>query len=284
MLDVNLRRERLSNLEKCAIERYTDEIDYSSEIDLCDVIVEHLVAGDFNEDFISEYLNDKNRESIMNLVNEYSGLCFYEQDHENWTDSISSANIDDYRMMLSAILENYNFLIKAATVGGKDMLNELTNYVNCVGYNESSVVDYLRVGFNRDDEVIIHILNEMINDEKYKEFSNEQKAYLLGHPAGVLYEYNGDDVKYYSPEEIVGNIDSYMQGIEYYGDDEFMSNAVSLTNMLNGIPDFEDAVSKINYDHLMSSENISIGNKELLEMMTENNNYISEEKHKNKLN
>lgn len=284
MLSVDLRSERLLNLEKLAIERYTDEIDYSSEIDLYDVIIKHLISGDFNEEYISEYLNKNNRELIMNLVNQYSGLCFYDQDCENWIDSIELPDIGDYRAILSVILENYDFLIRIAANGGKDVLDELSSYVNFAGYNESSIIEYLRVSFNRNDDVIVRILFDMVNNDKYDVFTSEQKACLLAHPLGVLYKYNGTKFDYLEPEDIATNIGNYMHQIEYFGEDEYMDRVVDLTNMLNGILDFDNVVRIMNYEYKKNNKYVDSFDNELVDMFNENDNNIEIEEHKNKMN
>lgn len=284
MINANLRRERLLNLEKVAIERYTDEIDFASDIDMCDVIVRHLVSGDFDNDFISEYLTNDNRENIMNLVNQYSGLCFYDQDYENWADSTSLQDIGDYRAILSVILDNYDFLIRMASNGGRDVLNELTNYVDCAGYNESSVVDYLRVGFNRNDDIIEHILVDMVNNENFSAFSNEQRACMLDHPLGVLFKNDRDEIEYCKPEVIANTIGNYMNPIEFYGNDEYMSNLVDLTNRLKGIPDFEHVIYMMSYEYKNSHNYLNSSEIALAKMLDEETYDLGSEEHKYKLN
>lgn len=272
--------KRLLNLEKIAIERYNDEIEHSSEMDICDVIIKHLVSGDFNEDFISEYLPSENKKSIMELVNQYSGLCFYDQNCEYWLDSISERNIGDYRTVLFMILENYDFLIRLATSGGKKVLDELSNYVDCAGYCDSSVIDYLRCGFNKNDDVALHILLDMVSNDKYSIFSEEQRACLLAFPLGVLYKYNGEDIEYVSPEVVAKNINEYMQKIEYFGDDQNMNTLVGLANTLRKIPDFQHVVSTISSKY----QDIHTVNEELMNMFKNDNTYIVNKEHKNKIN
>ena len=217
---------RLLNLQAAVIKKFNDSIKYGEDEDrgiiLSNAIFEHLVTGELNEDYQTEALNGlkaEEKNNLLNLVNQYKDIMFYEGDASCWTES-SEKHIEDYTMIATDVLDNYDFVIELAKVGGVNALNLLRDMKDCDGYSEHSVVERLRNTFG-NDELLQKVLLEMSKDNNlYNIFTTEEKAELLDYPLGTLY--------FYKDEKTAVISNPIQLAIELYNRD--ISNRIELTD------------------------------------------------------
>ncbi len=217
---------RLLNLQAAVIKKFNDSIKYGEDEDrgiiLSDAIFEHLVTGELNEDYQTEALNGlkaEEKNNLLNLVNQYKDILFYEGDASCWTES-SEKYIEDYTMIATDVLDNYDFVIELAKVGGVNALNLLRDMKDCDGYSDYSVVERLRNTFG-NDELLQKVLLEMSKDNNlYNIFTTEEKAELLDYPLGTLYFYKDENTA------VISN--PIQLAIELYNRD--ISNRIELTD------------------------------------------------------
>ena len=217
---------RLLNLQAAVIKKFNDSIKYDEDKDrgiiLSDAIFEHLVTGELNEDYQTEALNGlkaEEKNNLLNLVNQYKDIMFYEGDASCWRKS-SEKHIEDYTMIATDVLDNYDFVIELAKVGGVNALNLLRDMKDCDGYSEYSVVERLRNTFG-NDELLQKVLLEMSKDNNlYNIFTTEEKAELLDYPLGTLY--------FYKDEKTAVISNPIQLAIELYNRD--ISNRIELTD------------------------------------------------------
>ena len=208
---------RLLNLQAAVIKKFNDSIKYGE-----DAIFEHLVTWELNEDYQTEALNGlkaEEKNNLLNLVNQYKDIMFYEGDASCWRKS-SEKHIEDYTMIATDVLDNYDFVIELAKVGGVNALNLLRDMKDCDGYSEYSVVERLRNTFG-NDELLQKVLLEMSKDNNlYNIFTTEEKAELLDYPLGTLY--------FYKDEKTAVISNPIQLAIELYNRD--ISNRIELTD------------------------------------------------------
>ena len=217
---------RLLNLQDAVVKKFNDSIQYGEDEDrgiiLSDAIFDHLVTGELNEDYQTEALNGlktEEKNNLLNLVNQYKDILFYEGDASCWTES-SERYAVDYTMIATEVLDNYDFVIELAKVGGVNALNLLRDMKDCDGYSDYSVVERLRNTFG-NDELLQKILLEMSKDNNlYNIFTTEEKAELLDYPLGTLYFYKDEKTA------IISN--PIQLAIELYNRD--ISNHMELTD------------------------------------------------------
>ena len=303
--------EKLENLKVATLDKYLEEIDLDSEIDLYDVMINHFINGDLFDYYLSDNLNDMSeneKKKLFKLVNEYIGLCFYNQDFNNWLDSVEMYRINDYDLISMNILENYDFLLRIAKNGGREVLDFLVKFVNESGYSDSSVIEYLRNTFNNDD-ILEWILLEMASKNSlYNIFDYSQKAKLLSYPEGVLYsslesEENSVDMKdvitFKSPLKLSLEILklSNVPEINYDNESDISNVAINISSLLPVNDDFSDIVRMISLNYnkerrkLFRKNDVSIVVDDNREIMWRDNSIIFESfindrevKHKNYLN
>ena len=141
---------RLEGLKQATILNYSDTLDFSSDMDSYDTLLEHTLSGEFDSVFLSDYLDDvgeEQREEIMKLAHEYQNLCFYAGNPDFWVDSIEGVYLSDMGLVVMKILDNFDFLVGLAKVGGKPALKELAAHQGSEFSVNGSVVDYLRNNF-----------------------------------------------------------------------------------------------------------------------------------------
>ena len=152
-------------------------------------------------------------------MNQYKDIMFYEGDASCWRKS-SEKHIEDYTMIATDVLDNYDFVIELAKVGGVNALNLLRDMKDCDGYSEYSVVERLRNTFG-NDELLQKVLLEMSKDNNlYNIFTTEEKAELLDYPLGTLY--------FYKDEKTAVISNPIQLAIELYNRD--ISNRIELTD------------------------------------------------------
>ncbi len=201
--EVKKNNERLEALRKLTLEKYLDEIeDLNNEMLLYDVMFHHLANGDFASDYEFPILKESNKEEkkeVMELMSKYGNLCFYNESADNWSDSVETIRNADYELISAKILDNYEFLMYVAKYGDEIALEELAKLKDLDGYDESSVVEFLRNTFCNDEVLFKLILNMSSKNSLFKVFTDEQKGTLLKYPEGVLYFYDTNAIKIVSP-------------------------------------------------------------------------------------
>ncbi len=200
---VKKNSERLETLRKLTLEKYLDEIeDLNNEMLLYDIMFHHLVVGDFSSDYEFPILSGSSKEEkkeILELMKKYGGLCFYNESADNWIDSIEALRTVDYELISARILDNYEFLMFVAKFGDEIALEELAKLKTIEGYNDSSVIEFLRNTFCNDEVLFKILLNMSSKNSLFKVFTDEQKGTLLKYPEGVLYFYDNNSIKMVSP-------------------------------------------------------------------------------------
>lgn len=166
----------MGKLEDVCIERYLDEVNFklddddSNDLYLCDVIVEHLVNGDFNDVYESEILeefDEKEREKILDVVSKNSDICFTNNSYEYWLDSIKFLEVNDYKYALKVILDNYEFLLNVCVRCGADKVKLLSSIKDEKFHIDRSIVNSIRDGFENDEE-IFSLLNSSLSENVIK--------------------------------------------------------------------------------------------------------------------
>ena len=201
---------RLSNLKNEIVIQYSDEIDYTGdrEFIITDALFDHLTTGDLNGFYESPLLEeiDINEENkILNVVNKYANILFYDKQASSWFDSIDMALID-YDTIAIKLLSYYDFLIELYLKGGEKALKELSKYSDYDGFDETSVVDSLISTFVNRETLEKIIIDMSVENGPYKEFDIDKKACLLKYPDGTLYYTDNDTVTYINPIELMNKI------------------------------------------------------------------------------
>ena len=248
--DVTESRKRIEDLKQSTILRYSENINYNNEVELYHALISHLVKGDFDDVFYSSYLEnvDKDeRKDVMNLVKEYSNLCFHDGNYEYWTDSIMTLPLLDLDYICTKILDNYNFLVLIALRGGRDALELIKSFSSNPDYNSSSVIDYLRSSFI-DDSILEKILVDMSSkDSLFNIFNNYEKSMLCSVPTGVLYFFDNDSIDFSSPILLAKEIYRRETGED---SDDFKE----IINHFREDYDFENVLIDIQSDALSDSD------------------------------
>ena len=258
---VKKNSKRLETLKKLTLEKYLDEIDdLNSEILLYDVMFHHLVKGDFADDYEFSALGGVKKEEkkeVMNLVKKYDDLCFYNGSVDFWSDSTETANISDYDFISYNLLDNYEFLMNLAKDGGEDVLDDLEKLKSVEGFNDSSVIEYLRNTFNNDEILFKTVLNMSSKQSLFKVFTDEQKALLLKYPEGVLYFYDKDAIRLVSPLFLAVEACNRMgQEVSIQDREDIERAALDVTQKLRDadIVEFGEVISDMSDDYIDNIE------------------------------
>lgn len=234
--------KKIDDLIQYVIVNYSQDIDFNNEIELYDRLIYLLANGVLNKELNSDYLDglDFDQEmKIYSLISKYSSLCFKDKYFDNWKRSCQAVIQTDYRYICIKIIDNYDFLIGLAVLGGEKVLRLIDNFSIYDVYRNSSLIELLRNQFESDD-VLKKILIDMSNDNsKFNIFSLEQKALLCYYGSKILYSKCGDSVTFKSPSSIALGIYRYV----YKTDDK--PSFDDLRYGLQNINDFEDVL--INY-------------------------------------
>ena len=160
----------IGKLEDACIERYLDVINFklddntSNDLYLCDVVVEHLAKGDLNDVYESDLIDGfsvEDKKYILDAVAKNSDICFSNNSHEYWLDTMKSMGIDDYKFALKKILDNYEFLVKICVRCGEGKLKLLSSLKDSKLNMSQSIVESIRDNYESDDE-IISLLNSTL--------------------------------------------------------------------------------------------------------------------------
>ena len=255
---------RLEALKRLTLEKYLDEIeDLNSDILLYDVMFHHLVEGDFFEDYEFSSLEGTSKDEkkeIIEKVKKYSDLCFYDGQVDYWSDSIETVKNMDYEFISSELLDNYEFLIGLCKDSDEEVLEKLEKLKEEDGFNESSVIEYLRNNFKNDEVLAKTILNMSSRNSLFKVFSDKEKAILLKYPEGVLYFYDNDSIKMTSALYLALEICNRMGEDVSIRDREDVERAIlDVTEKLRDadVVDFEEVVTDMSDDYLDNLDTFS---------------------------
>ena len=174
--------ELLEKLEQKTILYYLSDINLSkSKKELYDSMFNHLLNGDFDDSFLSkslEDLDDDSRKAILTLGKNYSFLIFYEGSSSLWLDSIEGVTLQDMDLVCLRLLDNYDFLLKIARVGGEIVLKQLSAFQKSIISKEGSVVEYLRNTFYNDDALIKFLIGISKKEGIYASLNDLEKIKL----------------------------------------------------------------------------------------------------------
>ena len=236
--------DRLEKLKQATILNYGEGIDFNNEIELYENMLIHVFNGDFNESFLTDYIDEvDDKESVIKLANKYMSLCFYQGSFEYWLDSIEGVSLSDLDIISLKLLDNYDFLLRIANSGGEDALKELLKFQRNDAFEGESVIDHLRNVFDNDN-VLEHVIIEMTRkDGAYSSFTDYQKIALCSSPSGIIFDVEGNKVYHtISIIDTLSLLKHYVLGDETdeYSDEDF-------TKILKGMSkdEFEDILYMI---------------------------------------
>ena len=177
---------RYFNLYDSGIKKYCDVIDFDLSDSIPSIIINKLLTGDLDDEFMSKELEGiDDKKSIHNLARKYSSLCFFQGNGKYWRDSIDGVTCQDYDTIMIKLLDNYNFLLKVG-INNPAIYSFLTDIQDKRIIRDSSVIDYLRNKYNNDN-ILLMVLNKMIDDNSvFKDYSFEQRAILCMNPTVIL--------------------------------------------------------------------------------------------------
>ena len=188
----DIRIERLEKLKQATIINFTENINYNNKLELYDTLIENVFNGNFNDIFLSNYVDSSDKE-VFDLASKYKSLCFYEGDSSYWLDSVEGVYLSDLDLVTAKILDNYDFLLKLSKEGKEESLKELLKFQKTDIFSGRTIIDYLRNVFINDDVLVNTIKSMSGKNDDYKDFTLEQKALLCLNPEGVLYKTNEDN-------------------------------------------------------------------------------------------
>ncbi len=195
---------------------------------VCNSMINHLAQGDLDDVFFSPILYDMNkakRQEIFSLAHEYQGVCFHHGDFQQWFSSVGEHAKIVEEVAAYEIFQNFEFLLQIAKTGGREVLEQLSNFQNLNGYRESSVIESLRTSFNND--VLLVGCLKRVFDSEYSGFTDEQKADLLLHPYGTLCYYDDSRIRLTDPLVLGWEIYNRLNG-QILPVDEQLSTKLSL--------------------------------------------------------
>lgn len=235
----DIRIKRLEKLKDAMILNNLSEVNLDNLYELYDSMLYKVFSLEFNDIFLSDYLNDNNRDELLGLVSKYNSLCFYLGEFDNWIDSIEGVSLSDLDLVCMKLLDNYDYLIRLALNGGEDVLKFLSKFSGTPMFKRGAIIAILRSSFYNDD-VLENILIEMSkNNGKYKDFNDKQKIVLCNYPLGVLYKVNNDNVEIVSSDELKKLV---IKGFIGSSDENYDINTIDMSS-------FEQIISSIYTDY-----------------------------------
>lgn len=238
------------------IRNFGYDTDSSYPFAVCDSMVSHLVDGDLDEVLPSESLrslSDFERKEVLSLAHQYQGLCFYDGDASNWLDSIESSSQISDEVSTFRVFQNFDFLIQLAKDGGKPLLEQLSKFQECDGFDETSVIEYLRRTFGNDSLLENTLLLMSDNDSMYSIFTAQQKADLLTYPEGTVYFYGEDGPRFTHPlllsMEIYNRMNREPLHVSSQSVDEVNKIALELKEYFQEDLEFSDVVCEMSDDY-----------------------------------
>ncbi len=232
----DIRIKRVEELKNAMLMNNLSEANLDNLFELYDSMLYKTFSGEFNDIFLSNYLDDSNREELLGLVSKYNSSCFYLGEFENWVDSIEGVSLSDLDLVSTKLLDNYDYLIRLAKNGGVDTLKFLSKFSGTPMFKRGAIIALLRNSFYNDD-ILEEILIEMgKQDGNYKDFNDKQKIILCNYPEGVLYKVNDDKEVVITPVKELK--EAIVKGLIGSKDDDY---DISTTDSSS----FEQAISSI---------------------------------------
>ncbi len=252
--------KRLEKLEQATIIHFLEELSLSQRsgfeysVELCEVLLRHLLNGDFDEEFLSDTLigvNDSERKEIYQLARKYGSLCFFQGNIDFWLDSIEGVSLEDSDLICTKILDHFDFLLGLTRDGGEDTLKLLTSFQMTSMADESSIIDFLRNNFGNDEALKSCLIALSRKDGEYIGLTSEEKAILFRYPGGVLCEFSDDGYKRIPAKVLEERLNQ-----KYFGVDSMERTSLENLGSLysNDLDSFENAIVDIHYDHYYGTE------------------------------
>lgn len=241
--------ERLNKLKQATILNFTDKIDYNNRLDLYETLLKNVFDGNFDDVFLTDNVDEDNRDKLFDLARKYKFLCFFQGNPSYWFDSVEGVYLSDVELVTLKILDNYDFLIKLGKNCGEEALKQLVRFQKTDSFEDKVIIDYLRSGFINDDILADTIKSMSDKNGDYKDFSDEQKAYLCLYPEGVIYTVKEDEsIEKIPASKIISGVKISLLGEDK--EEYHLGDALKHLSM----EDFEDIITKIYFDNKKESD------------------------------
>lgn len=239
---------------------FSDSLSFS----VCDEMISHLVAGELDEFLFGTHENYK---EVAAIAHKYQDLCFYDGDSDNWADSVEGPFRMSDELMTMRIFDNFSFLMSISNILGEDTLKELRKLKDMEGYQDSSVIDYLRSTFGNDNLLINSLMTMYGKDSTFSIFTDNQKGCLLTYPEGTLYYYGDGGYKFTNPILLSLEIYSRMHSNSENVTDDVSSMVAEMESFFQKDVDFSQVVSDMSLNYHESIRKITGGKpKDVLEL------------------
>lgn len=213
----DIRIKRLEDIKDAMVLNNLSEANLDNLLELYDSMLYKTFSGEFDDVFLSNYLDESNKEEVLSLAKKYNSLCFYRGEFDNWVDSIEGVTLSDLDLTAINLLDNYDYIIRLAKNGGEDVLRFLNKFNGTPLFERGAVIALLRSSFYNDDVLENILIKLSKEDSEYKDFSDKQKIVLCSYPEGVLYKVNDGNVDFISGIELKNQvIKAYIGSIEEY--------------------------------------------------------------------
>lgn len=213
----DIRIKRLEDIKDAMVLNNLSEANLDNLLELYDSMLYKTFSGEFDDVFLSNYLDESNKEEVLSLAKKYNSLCFYRGEFDNWVDSIEGVTLSDLDLTAINLLDNYDYIIRLAKNGGEDVLRFLNKFNGTPLFERGAVIALLRSSFYNDDVLENILIKLSKEDSEYKDFSDKQKIVLCSYPEGVLYKVNDGNVDFISGNELKNQvIKAYIGSIEEY--------------------------------------------------------------------
>ncbi len=251
-----MQKKEIEMLKEQTASRHP-ELQRDSNFLVCDALIHDFVNGVVNIDTLLPAfrgMSDEEKETVRTLANQHVGLCFYDYDVENWSDSVERCNFDD-DAAVERIFDNYNFLLELAHDGGEDVLLFLEDIKDHDSFADFACIDAFRNNFVLDS-VLKKVLVLMSEDNsQYHIFTDAQKADLLAYPEGTLYFFGEEAVKLTSPIFLYLEIYNRMHpeneiDMNDFSDLDDVQIVLELKSMIGEKEDFTSVERKMSYDYM----------------------------------
>lgn len=184
----NIFVKRLFVLKDALIINHLAEINDPRDIESYELLVEKTFDGEFDDIFVSsnlDGLSTDERKQVFDLSREYAKtLCIY----SDLINSCEGVTNDDYDLVTARVLDNYDYVIRLARNGGKEVLDFLKKFEGSEFASKGAIIALLRKGFSDDDTLETLLIELSKEDGKYKDFTITQKIMLCEYPEGTLYK------------------------------------------------------------------------------------------------
>lgn len=203
-MELSDQLKRLEKLEQDTIIQYFESIPFSNHkqdnlVCLHDFMIVHLLRGNLNDSFLSDNfvdLEEDEKRNLLELVQNYSYLIFYQGNSSCWMDSLEGVTLEDMDLVCLRIIDNYDFLLKIARKGGESVLKQLSQFQKSVMSKDGSVLEYLRNTFCDDKSLIKFLIGISKTDGLYAGLSDDEKIEMCIYLRKELNELLKNNEKY----------------------------------------------------------------------------------------